>query len=69
MRYARALLRFCYDFIIGDDWVIAFGVVLVLVAVHRLVQAQINAWWLMPGAAILLLAVSLWRGAREPGSR
>ncbi|MEO7032647.1 MAG: hypothetical protein ABI548_02365 [Polyangiaceae bacterium] len=69
MRYAKALLLFWYDFIVGDDWVIAFGVVLVLGTTHRLVHAQINAWWLMPAAAILLLSISLWRGARELGPR
>jgi hypothetical protein len=30
MRYVRAALRFCYDFVVGDDWRIAAGVVTVL---------------------------------------
>jgi hypothetical protein len=30
MRFVRGFLRFWYDFVIGDDWRIALGVVLVL---------------------------------------
>ncbi len=32
MRFVRGFLRFWYDFVIGDDWRIALGVVLVLAA-------------------------------------
>lgn len=32
MHFVRGFLRFWYDFVIGDDWRIALGVVLVLVA-------------------------------------
>ena len=32
MRFARGFLRFWWDFIVGDDWRIAAGVVVVLTA-------------------------------------
>jgi len=30
MRYVKGVLRFLYDFVIGDDWRIAVGIVVVL---------------------------------------
>jgi hypothetical protein len=33
MRFLRSFGRFCYDFIIGDDWKIAVAVVLALCVV------------------------------------
>jgi hypothetical protein len=39
MRLARGFGRFWYDFIIGDDWRIATGVVLVLAVGALLVSA------------------------------
>jgi hypothetical protein len=30
MRFARGFARFCWDFVVGDDWRIAAGVVVVL---------------------------------------
>ena len=65
MSYVKAFLMFWYDFIIGDDWVIALGVVLALIGTHLLIRTEVNAWWLMPIAVILLLSVSLYRGARK----
>jgi hypothetical protein len=32
MRYVAAFGRFCWDFVVGDDWRIAAGVVVVLAA-------------------------------------
>ncbi len=64
MRHLKAFLLFWYDFIVGDDWVIAVGVVVALIGTDRLVHAGINAWWLMPVAVPLLLAHSLWRLTR-----
>jgi membrane protein implicated in regulation of membrane protease activity len=64
MRSLKAFLLFWYDFIIGDDWVIAVGVVFALIGTHRLVRAGVNAWWLMPVVVAALLALSLWRLTR-----
>ncbi len=65
MRYVKQFLLFWYDFIIGDDWVVAVGVAAALITSSQLVQRQINAWWLMPPAVVTLLALSLWRETRK----
>jgi uncharacterized membrane protein len=64
MRVLRAFLSFWYDFIVGDDATIAVGVVLALAATALLAWLRVPAWWLLPVAVVLLLAVSLRRAAR-----
>lgn len=61
MKYLRNFLRFWYDFIIGDDWTMAVGVVIALAACALLSERGLNAWWLMPVAVAALLAVSILR--------
>jgi hypothetical protein len=56
----RALLAI-WDFIVGDDWVTAAGVVVAGAAVAALQPAGIAAWWLIPGAVAALLTWSLAR--------
>ncbi len=64
MRHITAFLKFWYDFIVGDDWTIAASIAVAIAATFWLVQLKIEAWWLLPAAAILTLGVSLWRAAR-----
>ena len=64
MRYITAFLKFWYDFIVGDDWTIAASIAVAIAATFWLVQLKVEAWWLLPAAAILTLGVSLWRAAR-----
>ncbi len=61
MNMIKGFLGFWYDFIIGDDWLIAAGVVAGLWLTGVLVEREINAWWLMPVAVAIVLGVSLWR--------
>lgn len=61
MTYIMRFLHFWYDFIVGDDWSIAAGVVVGLGLTGFLVQHEMNPWWLMPLAVAIVLAVSLWR--------
>jgi hypothetical protein len=56
----RALLAI-WDFIVGDDWVTAAGVVVAAAATAALESAGIVAWWLIPLAVAVLLARSLAR--------
>ena len=63
MRYVRAFLRFWYDFVIGDDWRMAAGVLIALVATWALARAGVAAWWLLPLATMALLWISLVRAA------
>jgi hypothetical protein len=65
MSRLRAFGRFWYEFIVGDDWRIAAGVVVALGASALLVGLSVNAWWLLPPAVIVLLAASLRRAARS----
>ena len=59
-----ALLRFCYDFVVGDDWRVALGVAAALAMTYGISTTSIPAWWIMPAAVAILLPVSLWRGTR-----
>jgi hypothetical protein len=65
MRRLRAFGAFWYDFVVGDDWLIAAGVVISLALTYGLSRAAVPAWWLLPLALVLLLPLSLWRAARR----
>ena len=54
-----------YDFVIGDDWVVAAGVVIGLALTYLVSQQGAAAWWLLPVVLAVLLPVSLWRAARR----
>lgn len=62
----RAFAAFWYDFVVGDDWLIAVGVVLGLALTYGLSRTSVPAWWLLPLFLVLLLPLSLWRAARRP---
>jgi hypothetical protein len=64
MRYVRAFGRFWWDFIVGDDWVVAAAVGLGLVLTGILTGLGVNAWWLMPVVVAIALAGSLRRATR-----
>lgn len=61
MRQIAALARFWWDFVIGDDWRVALGVVAGLALSALLVHESIAAWWLLPPSVLLILAASLRR--------
>ena len=63
----RAFAAFWYDFVIGDDWLVAAGVVVSLALTYALSQAAVPAWWLVPLFLLVLLPVSLWRATRRGG--
>jgi hypothetical protein len=65
MRYIRGFVLFWYDFIVGDDWRVAAGVIIALAATAGLAALDIPAWWLPPVAALGLLSFSLWRATRR----
>ena len=65
MRRIRAFAHFWWDFVVGDDWRTAAGVVLAIGATALLVHAgSIDAWWLMPAAVASVLWLSLRRATR-----
>jgi hypothetical protein len=57
-----------WEFIAGDDWVTAAGVVLAL-GLTALIGDSDAAWFVLPLAVALLLALSIWRRARARGDR
>jgi membrane protein implicated in regulation of membrane protease activity len=65
MRWVVAFIRFWYDFIVGDDWLIAAGIVAAIAVTALLVDQGVDAWWAMPLAVIALLAASLRRALRK----
>ena len=62
----RAFAAFWYDFVVGDDWLIAVGVVISLALTYLLSRTAVPAWWLLPLFLVLLLPLSLWRATRRP---
>lgn len=61
----RAFAAFWYDFIIGDDWMVAAGVAAGLALTYVLSRTVVPAWWLMPLLLALMIPLSLWRAARK----
>jgi hypothetical protein len=64
MSYDAKFLRFWYDFIVGDDWRIAAGVIIALGFTAVLTGRGVAAWWVMPAAVIAILFGSLRRAIR-----
>ena len=56
--------RAVWDFVVGDDPWTAIGVVAALGATALIAGTGAAAWWVMPVAAVVLLALSLRRAAR-----
>jgi hypothetical protein len=58
-----------WEFVVGDDWRTAAGVVAALGATALLAAAGLPAWWLSPLGALATLYLSLRRGlVRADGS-
>ena len=64
--WLRSFALFWWDFIVGDDWRIAAGVVLALAGTAAIATTSVPAWWLVPVAVAALLAASLRRASRTP---
>jgi hypothetical protein len=64
--FLTRFVLFWYDFIVGDDWVVAVGVVLALLLSYLLAHggAPDAAWLVMLLAVPLVVAISLWRVVR-----
>jgi hypothetical protein len=64
MRRIQAFFLGVWDFVVGDDWRTALGVVLALGLTALVAETSVSAWWIMPLAVLLLLALSIKRAAR-----
>jgi hypothetical protein len=63
MALLQAFGAFLWDFVVGDDWRTAVGVVVALGVTAVAAGSGVTAWWIMPVAALGLLAASVWRAA------
>ncbi|HEY2536447.1 MAG TPA: hypothetical protein VGI24_05630 [Solirubrobacteraceae bacterium] len=63
MRRAWAFVPAVWEFVVGEDWRTALGVIVALGSTALIAGAGISAWWVMPLAVIVLLALSLRRAA------
>lgn len=56
---------FWYDFVVGDDWRVAAGVVIALLLTFVVSRSTSATWWIVPLAVVILLPYSLWRAVRR----
>ena len=67
MRWLKAFGAFWYDFVVGDDWRIAAGVVVLLGVTYALAHNGLpSVWWLPLAGVVVLLPWSVHRVARGP---
>ena len=59
--WVEGFARFWYDFVIGDDWTIAAGVLVGLAATWGLHDAGVAAWWLLPLVCVGVLTLAVKR--------
>ncbi len=57
-------LEAIWDFVVGDDWRTAAGVVVAIGVTAVLEGAGVDAWWLIPLAVLVLLVRSLLAARR-----
>jgi hypothetical protein len=62
----RSVAAFLYDFVIGDDWLIAAGVAVALAVTYGISRTSAPTWWVMPAAVAVLLPLGVWRVLRRP---
>ena len=61
MNYLVRFGKFWWDFVVGDDWVTAVGVVAGIGLTAALAASDITVWWVMPLAVVVVLSTSLRR--------
>lgn len=67
MTAIRSFLHFLWEFVVGDDWRIAVGVVIALGITAAVATTSVAAWWILPVAVALLLGASVWHAATSKG--
>ena len=69
MTRTRAFLAGVWEFVVGDDWRTALGVVVALLLTAVAAELGSSAWWVMPPAVLGLLALSIRRAVRSASRR
>jgi hydrogenase/urease accessory protein HupE len=65
MSRVRAFGRFWWNFVVGDDWVAAAGIVVAIGITAAIAAEKVAAWWFLPLAVAAVLGMSLYREARS----
>ncbi|HZT93160.1 MAG TPA: hypothetical protein VE985_01615 [Gaiellaceae bacterium] len=65
MTWLRRFGMFWWQFVIGDDWLVAVLVGLAIGVTAVLAAASVAAWWLLPLAVLAVLWLSLRRAIRS----
>jgi hypothetical protein len=60
----RRFARFWWDFVVGDDWRVAVGIVAALAVSAAVAASDVPAWWILPAAVAAVLYISLMREVR-----
>ncbi len=69
MSRLAAVGRFWWDFVVGDDWIVAAGIVLALGLTALVADDDVDAWWIPPVAVVGLLVLSLRRATARRAPR
>lgn len=64
MKGIVAFARFCYDFLVGDDWRLVVVVLAGLVLTYGLSRSGVPAWWALPAVVVVALPLSVLRATR-----
>jgi uncharacterized membrane protein len=65
VQFLKSFGAFWYDFIIGDDWRIAAGIVISFIFTHAIGSSLAFGWYIIPFATVTLISYSLARVVRE----
>ena len=63
MRLVKRFAVAVWEFVVGDDWMTAVGVVAAIGLTAVVAATDTPAWWVMPAAALGLLALSVRRAS------
>ena len=69
MTRMHAFLTGVWEFVVGDDWRTALGVVVALLVTAVIAELGSAAWWVMPPAVLGLLGLSIRRAVRSASRR
>jgi hypothetical protein len=61
----KRFAAFWWDFVVGDDWRVAAGVVLAIGVTAVLATTSAPAWWVLPLAVAGVLWISVRSAARR----
>lgn len=69
VRFVKGFFGFWYDFVIGDDWVGAAGVLVMIGVTWVLLRSGVDAYWVGPAVIACTAVVLVRRALRRAGAR